>query len=115
MNAFNNVNLAASCILTSVTYARQLGIPESKWIYPLGGAGTQDADNCKYSTACTTFRSNAHERFPTVWERPNFHSSPAISRSLAACLDVSDLSEKEIDIFDFYSYVDKSTYLSEQS
>ena len=47
--------------------------------------------------------------FPTVWERPNFHSSPAISRSLAACLDVSDLSENEIDIFDFYSYVDKGT------
>ncbi|KAL8820102.1 MAG: hypothetical protein Q9191_007585 [Dirinaria sp. TL-2023a] len=48
MNAFNNVNLAASCILTSVKYARELGIPESKWIYPRGGAGTQDSDNCKY-------------------------------------------------------------------
>ena len=47
MNAFNNVNLAASCVLTYVEYARELGIPESKWIYPLGGAGTQDADNCK--------------------------------------------------------------------
>ena len=114
MNAFNNVNLAASCILTSVTYARQLGIPESKWIYPVGGAGTQDSDSCKYSTACTTFRRRVHEHLPTVWERPNFHSSPAISRSLAACLDVSGLSEKEIDIFDFYSYVDKVIVLSEQ-
>ena len=47
MNAFNNVNLAASCILTSTAYARELGIPENKWIYPLGGAGTQDSDNCK--------------------------------------------------------------------
>lgn len=115
MNAFNNVNLAASCILTSVTYARQLGISESKWIYPLGGAGTQDSQNCKYSTACTAFRRRAHERFPTVWERPSFHSSPAISRSLAACLDVSGLSEKEIDIFDFYSYVNEDNILREQS
>ena len=111
MNAFNNVNLAASCILTSVTHARQLGIPESKWIYPLGGAGTQDSDNCKYSPACTTFRPRAHERFPTVWERPNFHSSPAVSRSLDACLAVSALTEKEIELFDFYSYIDKSTIL----
>ena len=49
MNAFNNVNLAASCILTSIEYARHLGIAESKWIYPLGGAGTQDSDSCKYA------------------------------------------------------------------
>ncbi|KAJ9499182.1 hypothetical protein H2202_005339 [Exophiala xenobiotica] len=45
MNAFNTVNLAAACILTSTTYAEQLGIPQTKWIYALGGAGTQDADN----------------------------------------------------------------------
>ena len=47
MNAFNSVNLAAACILTSVEYAQALGIPEEKLIYPLGGAGTQDADHCK--------------------------------------------------------------------
>lgn len=48
MNAFNNVNLAAACILTSTDYARELGIPENRWIYPLGGAGTRDSTNCKY-------------------------------------------------------------------
>lgn len=47
MNAFNTVNLAAACILTSTIYAEQLGIPKTKWIYALGGAGTQDADNCE--------------------------------------------------------------------
>lgn len=45
MNALNNVNLAAACLLTSTKHARELGIPESRWIYLLGGAGTQDADN----------------------------------------------------------------------
>lgn len=47
MNAFNTVNLAAACIVTSTEYARELGIPRSKWIYPLGGAGTQDSTDCK--------------------------------------------------------------------
>lgn len=46
MNAFNNINLAGTCILTSTEYAKELGIPESRWIYPLGGAGTHDSDNC---------------------------------------------------------------------
>lgn len=47
MNAFNNVNLAGGCILTSTDYARELGIREDRWIYPLGGAGTSDSGNCK--------------------------------------------------------------------
>lgn len=46
MNAFNTVNLAAACILTSTTFAEELGIPKEKWIYVLGGAGTQDQNDC---------------------------------------------------------------------
>jgi hypothetical protein len=48
MNAFNNINLAGTCILTSTEYAKEIGIPEKKWIYPLGGAGTSDSSNCEY-------------------------------------------------------------------
>jgi hypothetical protein len=47
MNAFNTVNLAGACLLTNVEYAKELGIPEDRWIYPLGGAGTQDSGDCK--------------------------------------------------------------------
>jgi len=83
MNAFNNVNLAAACLLISTEYARELCIPESRWIYPLGGAGTSDAAN--------------------FWERPNFYSSPAISWSLDEGLRVSGLNKEDIDLFDFYS------------
>lgn len=83
MNAFNTVNLAAACILTSTTIARSLGIPSSKWIYPLGGAGTKDSDD--------------------FWLRPNFHSSPSISRSLDAALRIADTPGASIDLFDFYS------------
>ncbi|KAF2455934.1 hypothetical protein BDY21DRAFT_323764 [Lineolata rhizophorae] len=83
MNAFNSVNLSAACVLTSASHARELGIPEDRWIYPLGGAGTQD-----------------HIDF---WERPNFYSSPAISRSLDAALEASGLDKDQVDLFDFYS------------
>jgi len=83
MNAFNTINLAGACILTSTEYARELGIPEDRWIYPLGGAGTSDANN--------------------FWERPDFYTSPSISRSLDAGLSVSGLTKDQIDLFDFYS------------
>ncbi|KAL1961836.1 hypothetical protein VTN77DRAFT_1005 [Rasamsonia byssochlamydoides] len=83
MNAFNTVNLAAACLLTSTEYARQLGVPESRWIYPLGGAGTKDS-----------------ERF---WERPDFFTSPSISHSLDEGLRSSGLTAEDIDLFDFYS------------
>lgn len=38
-----------------------------------------------------------------VWKRPNFHSSPSISRSLDAGIQVSGLTKDEIDLYDFYS------------
>lgn len=47
MNAFNTVNLASACILTSVGYAEELGVPRDRWIFPLGGAGTQDSSECE--------------------------------------------------------------------
>jgi hypothetical protein len=48
MNAFNTVNLGAACIVTSTEYAKQLQIPEAKWIYPLGGAGFKESDLCMF-------------------------------------------------------------------
>lgn len=83
MNAFNTVNLAAAILITSVSHATRLGVPPSKWIYPLGGAGTRDADE--------------------FWKRPNFYSSPSISRSIDASLRVSGTRKEDIDIFDIYS------------
>ncbi|RVD82153.1 uncharacterized protein DFL_006587 [Arthrobotrys flagrans] len=83
MNTFNSVNLAGAVILTSTEFAEELGIPKIKWIYALGGAGTQDS---------TYF-----------WLRPNFHTSPAITQSLDAALRVSNLLPRDIDIYDLYS------------
>lgn len=83
MNAFNTVNLAGACLLTSVSFAKSLGIPSSKWIYPLAGAGTKDSDD--------------------FWKRPNFYTSPSISRSIDVALSLSETSKLEIDLYDFYS------------
>jgi hypothetical protein len=83
MNAFNTVNLAAAVIVTSASIASELGIPQSRWIYPLGGAGTRDSGD--------------------FWLRPNFYNSPAISQSLDASLKVTDVKTSEIDLIDFYS------------
>lgn len=49
MNAFNTVNLAGACIVTSTDHARELGIAEDRWIYVLGGAGTSESGDCKLS------------------------------------------------------------------
>lgn len=102
MNAFNNVNLAGTCLLTSTDYAKELGIPESHWIYPLGGAGTHESENCRL-ISCTYYLILAKTLLSKVWERPNYYSSPAISRSLDAGLNVSGLTKEDINLFDFYS------------
>jgi hypothetical protein len=39
----------------------------------------------------------------TVWERPNFYSSPSIERSIDTALLVSGLDKADIDLYDFYS------------
>ncbi|QMW38417.1 hypothetical protein G4B11_001653 [Aspergillus flavus] len=55
MNAFNSVDLAAACIVTTAEYAAELGVPKSKWIYPLGGADATDSeeDRCLTSSGLT--------------------------------------------------------------
>ncbi|OTA30630.1 hypothetical protein BTJ68_09101 [Hortaea werneckii EXF-2000] len=83
MNAFNNVNLAAACIVTSAGFARDLGVAEEQWVYPLGGAGTRDSYD--------------------FWQRPTFWWSPAISRSLDAGLQVSGIKKEDVDLYDLYS------------
>ncbi|KAF1812767.1 hypothetical protein P152DRAFT_434911 [Eremomyces bilateralis CBS 781.70] len=83
MNAFNAVNLAGACLLTSTKFATEFGISEDKWIYPLGGAGAEDSEN--------------------FWERLNYYSSPALSNALDAALRVCKLSKDDIEVFDFYS------------
>lgn len=42
MNAFPMTNQSASVVLTTVHQARLCGIPEDKWVFPMGGANFFD-------------------------------------------------------------------------
>lgn len=47
MNAFNDVNIAGACLVTSTEFAERLGISRDKWIFPLGGGRARDSDDCE--------------------------------------------------------------------
>ena len=64
LNAVLNTDQAAGMILTSVAMAKQLGIPEDRWVYWLGGAESEE-----------------EAWYPT--ERPDFANAPAMGDALA--------------------------------
>lgn len=45
--AFNTINLAGAIIITTVGQAKAMGVPQDKWVYILGGAGTDDPHDCE--------------------------------------------------------------------
>lgn len=83
MNSTLDVNQGAAVILTSVGVARELGIPEERWIYLAGAA---DAEDHWY-----------------ILDRLDFRSSPAIRRIGRAALEQARLGIGDIDFLDFYS------------
>jgi len=83
MTANINVDQAAAIIMTSESAAIRLGIPRSKWVYPLGGA---DLSNVWY-----------------VSQRRCLHDSPAITEGARLALEQANLTIDDIDIFDLYS------------
>ncbi len=83
MNANMSVNMGAALIMTSVKRAQELGIPESKWVYPLAGVKGYDH-----------FSASVREEFDT---------SPGI-RAVASCLlEHSDVTADTLDFVDLYS------------
>jgi acetyl-CoA acetyltransferase len=83
MCAFNKVNISGACLVTSSSFAKELGIPKDRWIYVRGGAGTAESEEFYLRSAYT--------------------HSPAINQSIDAALGVADVKANEIDLFDFYS------------
>ncbi len=83
MNAIMQVNQAAAVLMMTAGKARELGVPESKWVYLHGGADVND-----------------------LWylsERENFHSSPAIKLMGRKALTQAGWKIDEVDYFDLYS------------
>ena len=83
MNSIMRVNQSAALVVTSAKKARELGIPESKWIFMYGGAALNDVWN--------------------ITDRDNLHSSPAINKCSEAVFNKSGLELSEISHFDLYS------------
>ncbi|MFT7686080.1 MAG: acetyl-CoA C-acetyltransferase [Candidatus Azotimanducaceae bacterium] len=83
MNSNSAVDMASALILCSVKKAKELGIPESSWVYPLSGTDAQD----------TQFVSN----------RDNLYSSPAIRIAGNRSLEMLDMTVADVDMIDVYS------------
>lgn len=81
MNAMNQINQGAALLLTSVDYARKLGISEDKFVYLHGCSDTK-------------------EKF--VSTRTNYYQSDAM-RVMAERVFEGDLSMDDMSYIDFYS------------
>ena len=83
MNSIMRVNQSAALVITSAKKARELGIPESKWIFMHGGGCLNDIWN--------------------VTDRLNLHSSPAIKKCSQAIFNAANCTQADISFFDLYS------------
>jgi acetyl-CoA C-acetyltransferase len=83
MNAMLEVDQGAALLMTSTSVARELGIPEERWVYLLG---------------C----GDAVDRW-WVSERANYHSSPAIRVAGSRALGMAGVGIDDIAYFDLYS------------
>lgn len=83
MNSNAFIDQAAAIILTSVSKARELGIPQSKWVYLHGCA-------------------DAHDHW-YISDRINHYTSPAMRMVAAETMAMADCSLTDIGAFDLYS------------
>ncbi|MGD1976278.1 MAG: acetyl-CoA acetyltransferase [Gammaproteobacteria bacterium] len=83
LNAVINVDQAAAVILTTTRVARELAIPEDRWVYLHGG---QDAHDIWY-----------------VSHRPDLAESPAIKACVEDALDQAGIGVEQVSLFDLYS------------
>jgi acetyl-CoA C-acetyltransferase len=83
MNSTAFIDQAAAVILTSAAKARQLGIPESRWVHL---HGTADAYDHWY-----------------ISDRKNFYSSPAMRAVARETFEMAGMSMADMDYIDLYS------------
>jgi len=83
LNAVIEVDMAAAVVMTSVAKARELGIPQSKWVFLHGCGDAADIWN--------------------VSERVNYHASPAIRTIGKKAFAMADLDVGDVSFIDLYS------------
>jgi acetyl-CoA C-acetyltransferase len=83
LNAIMEVDQSAAVIVTSVRKARELGVPQDRWVYLHGCADAADL------------------WFPL--DRQNFHSSPAMRLTGQRALEMAGVGLPQINYIDLYS------------
>lgn len=83
LNAIMEVDQSAGVIVASEAKARELGVPEDKWVYLHGCADAADLWN--------------------PIDRQNFHSSPAMRLTGKRALEMAGVGLDQIDFIDLYS------------
>ena len=84
LNAVLATDQAAAFLMTSVEAARELGVPEERWVYYRGG-------------------SDAVEEAWWASERPDFAAAPAMADSTLGALANARIGIDEVGHIDFYS------------
>ena len=83
LNAIMEVDQSAGVIIASVRKARELGVPEEKWVFLHGCA---DASDLWYPS-----------------DRQDFHSSPAMRLTGKRALEMARIGLEDLDFIDLYS------------
>lgn len=83
LNAIMEVDQSAGVLIASVKTARELGVPEDKWVYLHGCA---DASDLWYPL-----------------DRQDFHSSPAMRLTGKRAFEMAGVTLADIDVIDLYS------------
>ncbi len=83
MNANNNVDQGAAVLICSVQVAKELGIPENKWVYPWAGTDAHDTQ--------------------TVSHRAKFIEAPGLRKVAQSVLELAEVNLSDIAHFDLYS------------
>ncbi|PIB91959.1 acetyl-CoA acetyltransferase [Caulobacter sp. FWC2] len=83
LNAIMEVDQSAAVLIASVRKARELGVPEDKWVFLHGCA---DASDLWYPL-----------------ERQDYHSSPAMRLTGERALEMAGIGVEDLDVIDLYS------------
>jgi acetyl-CoA C-acetyltransferase len=83
VNAMPHVDQAAALLVLSTRAARELGVPEDRWVHVWGGAGATDTRD--------------------VLERRGYASSDALATAIDRALDRTGTTADQLDLVDVYS------------
>jgi acetyl-CoA C-acetyltransferase len=95
MNSNNDVDQAAALIVCSVAKARELGVPEDRWVFVHSG-------------------SDCHEH-AFISERWTYSQTPAVELGGRRALELAGMTIDDIDLVDLYSCFPAAVQLGAQS